>query len=97
MLRTLTWRLHRDLSDEVFDKTTKELIENCRVVCDLKALSTRIKDKGSVLVGLEDSNSFVMAVRKITDSVSSVEDAELVQMYRTFLTKFEKHIVKVKQ
>ena len=52
-LLTLTWRLHDDLSSEVFDEGTKELIENCRVICDLKSLLVKIYQKGSVIVGLE--------------------------------------------
>ena len=38
ILSTLTWRLHNDLANEVFDDCTKEVIENCRVICDLKSL-----------------------------------------------------------
>ena len=31
-LSTLTWRIHNDLSSEVFDGSTKEAIENCRLI-----------------------------------------------------------------
>ena len=52
-LSTLTWRLHDDLSSEVFDDGTKELIKNCRVICDLKSLLVKIYQIGSVIVELE--------------------------------------------
>ena len=37
-LSTLTRRLHNNLANKAFDGCTKELIENCRVICDLKSL-----------------------------------------------------------
>ena len=65
-LSTLTWRLHNDLANEVFDDCIKEVIENCRVVCDLKSLLEKIYQKGSVMVGLEEAKTFLNAVRNIT-------------------------------
>ena len=57
-LSTLTRRLHNDLANEVFDDCTKEVIENCRVICDLKSLLEKIYQKGSVMVGLEGAKHF---------------------------------------
>ena len=91
---TLTWRLNHDLSNEVFDVNTEDLIENCRIICDLKSLLCRINEKGSVIVGLEDSKKFLKAVRDITGSVSSIEDADLIECYRKFVSKLETHFIK---
>ena len=41
-LSTLTWRLHNVLSSEAFDDEAKEVIKNCRVICDLKSLLVKI-------------------------------------------------------
>ena len=49
-LSILTWRLH-DLGND----GTKEVIENCRVMCDLKSLLEKIYQKGSVILGLEEA------------------------------------------
>ena len=49
-LSTLTWRLHSDLANQVFDDGTKKMIENCRVICDLKSLLEKICKKGSVII-----------------------------------------------
>ena len=57
-LSTLTWRLHSDLANQVFDDGTKKVIENCRVICDLKSLLEKIYQKGSVMVGLEGAKHF---------------------------------------
>ena len=65
-LSALTWRLHNDLADEVSDDCTKEVIENCRVICDLKSLLEKIYQKGSVMVGLEEAKTFLNAVRNIS-------------------------------
>ena len=35
-LSTLTWRLPNDLASKIFDDCTKEVTENCRVICDFK-------------------------------------------------------------
>ena len=51
-LSTLTWKLHNDLSSEVFDDGTKEMIQNCRVNFDLKSLLAKIYQEGSVMVRL---------------------------------------------
>ena len=51
-LSTLTWRIHNDLANEFFDDGGKEMIENCRVICDLKSLLEKIYQKGSAMGGL---------------------------------------------
>ena len=53
-LSTLTWRLHNDLANEVFDDCTKEVIKNCRVICDLKSLLEEI----SQIFGLKEPKTF---------------------------------------
>ena len=51
-LSTLTWWLHNDLSSEVFDDGTQEVIQNCRVNFDLKSLLVKIYQKESGMVRL---------------------------------------------
>ena len=51
-LSTLTWWLHNDLSSEVFDDGTQEVIQNCRVNFDLKSLLVKIYQEGSGMVRL---------------------------------------------
>ena len=55
---TLNLRFHNDLSSEVFDDGTKEVIENCRVTFDLKSLLVKMYQKGSVMVGLEETKKY---------------------------------------
>ena len=93
-LSTLTWRLHNDLPNEVFDDCTKELIKNCRVICDLKSLPEKIYQKGSVMVGLEGVKTFLNAVRNITGSVATVDDGDLMNHYRVFVTGLETLFIK---
>ena len=56
-LSTLTWRLHNDLANEVFDDCTKEVIKNCRVIWDLKSLLKKIYKKCHGWIG-RDQNIF---------------------------------------
>ena len=93
-LSTLTWRLHNDLANEVFDDCTKEVIENCRVICDLKSLLEKIYQKGSVIVGLEAAKTFLNAVRNITGSVATVDDGDLMNHYRVFVASLETLFIK---
>ena len=65
-LSTLAWRLHNDLPNDVCDGDTEKVIENCRVICDLKSLMLKIYQKGSVMVDLEESKIFLNAVRSIS-------------------------------
>ena len=93
-LSTLTWRLHNDLANEVFDDCTKEVIENCRVICDLKSLLEKIYQKGSVRLGFKGAKTFLNAVRNITGSVATVDDGDLMNHYRVFVTGLETLFIK---
>ena len=93
-LSTLTLRLHNDLANEVFNDCTKEAIENCRVICDLRSLLEKICQKGSVMVGLEGVKTFLNAVRNITGSVATVDDGDLMIHYRVFVANLETLLIK---
>ena len=43
-LSTLTWRLHNDLANSVFDGCSKEVTNNCRVLRDSKSLLQKISE-----------------------------------------------------
>ena len=75
-LTTLAWRLHNDLKADAFDEDTKKMTENIRVVCDLKNVLSNIKEKGSAVLGLQNSAKFLNAVRCITDSVHTISDED---------------------
>ena len=93
-LSTLTWRFHNDLANEVFHDCTKEVIENCRVICDLKSLPEKIYQKGSVMVGLDVVKTFLNAVRNITGSVATVDDGDLMNHYPVFVASLETLFIK---
>ena len=93
-LSTLTRRLHNNLGNKVFDGCTKEVIENCRVICDLKSLLEKIYQKGSAMVGLEETKTFLNAVRNITGSVETVDDGDLMNHYRIFVANLETLFIK---
>ena len=40
-LSSLTWRFHKDLSNEAFDDGSKDEIEDCSI-CDLRSLLVKI-------------------------------------------------------
>ena len=65
------------------------MIENVRVICDLKTLLTDVKKKGAIFYGLENSQKFLNAVRAVTDTVKDISDDEIIKSYRLFLKKLE--------
>ena len=75
-LHTIAWRLQHDLL--IFDKAIEIMIDNCRIVSDLKPMSIKIKEKGSVLVGLEESKKFITAAHAITRTIASVSDDDMI-------------------
>ena len=93
-LYTLAWRLHHDLSAKLFDQEVQVVIENCRVVSDIKSLVSKIQEKGAVLVGFEESNKFITAARAITGTIKTISDKDLRSSYREFITLVESKIIK---
>ena len=88
-LSTVTKSFHNNLANKVFDGCAKEVIKNCRVICDLKSLLEKIYQKGSAMVGLEETKTFLNAVRNITGSVATVDDGDLMNHYRMFVANLE--------
>ena len=58
-------------------------------MCDLKSLLEKIYQKGSAMVGLEETKTFLNAVRNITGSVVTVDDGDLMNHYRMFVANLE--------
>ena len=76
-LSTLTRRLHNDLEIEILDCGTKNVIANCTVIFDLKSLLEKTYQKESAMVRLEETETFLNAVRNIT--------GDLINHYRMFV------------
>ena len=84
-----TDRLQNDLKFEVFDEKTVAMIENIRIVCDLKTVLSDVKKKGAIFFGLQNSAKFLSAVRSITGTID-----DILSNYRLFLKKLDKHFSK---
>ena len=88
-LNTLAWRLHHDLSREVFDEDVKEAIEHIRTVSDLKGMLSNVEKKGSMLFGMESSDNFLKSARALTNTITTIPDHEIISAYKSFLCKLE--------
>ena len=84
-LSTLTGRLHNDLKIEILDCSTKNVIANCRVIYDLKSLLEKLYQKGSAMVRLEETKTFLNAVTNITGSFATIFKGDLINDYRMFV------------
>ena len=65
------------------------MIENIRIVCDLKTVLSDVKKKGAIFFGLQNSAKFLSAVRSITGTID-----DILSNYRLFLKKLDKHFSK---
>ena len=81
-----THRLQNDLKSEVFDEKTVAMIENIRIVCDLKTVLSDVKKKGGIFFGLQNSAKFLSAVRSITGTIDDVSDDDIVRRNSTSIS-----------
>ena len=70
------------------------MMENCRLICDLKSLMEKIYQKESAMVGLKETKTFLNAVRNITGSVATVDDGDLMNHYRMLVANLETLFIK---
>ena len=84
-LSLLTRSLHNDLEIEILDCRTKNVIANCTVIFDLKPLLVKIYQKESAMVRLEETETFLNAVRDITGSFATIYKGNLINHYRMFV------------
>ena len=82
---------HNDLSNDIFDQKTKSMIQNSRVICVLKSILTKIKDRGAVAVavGYEKTSKFETALGTVTNSISLIKDEDLKKCFCDFVSLLE--------
>jgi hypothetical protein len=67
----LITRLEKDLRDQVFSQSDKEMIEDTRLITDLKTTAVRIKLRGAILISnIERAKYSITTLRKIIPSVN---------------------------
>ena len=87
--------MKEDLRVEVFDENTIEIIEDTRVITDLKTLSTEVMKQGPVLLGIKKVQSFLEVVRRLT-SLDDISDDEIKDNIKRFLKVLHKHVVGIR-
>ena len=88
-LSTLAWRMHHDFCRELFDAETKQKIEHCRTICDVKSLLTKINRNGAVTVGLEEGECFLIATNAVTDTCKSFSREDMSRLFREYVSVLE--------
>jgi hypothetical protein len=69
----LITRLEKDLRDQVFSQSDKEMIEDGKLITDLKITAVRIKLRGAILISnIERAKYSITTLRKIIPSVKEV-------------------------
>ena len=69
---SLISRLEKDLRDQVFSDTDKVMIEDTRLITDLKTSAIRIEARGSILISNIEGAKYITTLRKIIPSIKAV-------------------------
>ena len=64
-------------------------MEHIRTVNDVKSMSSNIEEKGNLLFGMENSNTFLKSARALTKTIVTIPDNEIISADKSFLCKFE--------
>ena len=89
--------MHKDLTENIFDEKVIETIEIIRFITDLKSLALQLKTNGSVAIGHQNAELFVIKARKITDAITNIPDEAIKENYMKFLCKLENHTLKTRE
>ena len=89
-LKKLAERLSRELSVSVFDDQATSLVEQLRPLLDLRRLATKVKLRGSSMIGSVETKTFVSNGKKIASNIIQIPDVDLAAQYKEFLRRLEK-------
>jgi chromosome condensin MukBEF ATPase and DNA-binding subunit MukB len=91
----LITRLEKDLCDQFFSQSDKEMIEDTRLITDLKTTAVRIKLRGAILISnIERAKYSITTLRKIIPSVNEVADETIILQFEEFLVRLEQVVRK---
>ena len=94
-VQSLIGRLKDDLKSEVFDKKTREIVEDTRMITDLETLSSDLNNDGLVVLGHKRAVSYLEAVRRLT--TLNIADEEIKDDFRKFLKVLHKHVAGIEE
>ena len=95
-IQSLINRMKEDLRKEVFDDNIKAIIEDTRVITDLKTVSVNVFKDGPVLLGAKTAQMFLDISRNLA-SLSDIPDDEIKDNYKKFLKVLYNHISEIKR
>eukprot|EP00112_Aurelia_sp_Birch-Aquarium-sp1_P001082 Seg11109.1 transcript_id=Seg11109.1/GoldUCD/mRNA.D3Y31 product="hypothetical protein" protein_id=Seg11109.1/GoldUCD/D3Y31 len=96
-ITSLISRLESDLRKKVFSDSAKELIEDTRLLTDLKMLAIRVQSRGAILISNLERVKYLTTVRKIIPSVKDVPDDAIIPQFRKFLERLEQEVKNKKE
>lgn len=90
-LRGLVVRMHDGLKKEVFNEDTKSLIKDIRLITDLKGLCNQILDRGPIIIGHQNAQTYLEAVKRLT-SLDGIPDIEIMENFRKFCKTLSEYV-----
>ena len=94
---SLISRLESDLRSKVFSDSAKELIEDTRLLTDLKMLAIHVQSRGAIFISNLERANYLTTVRKIIPSVKDVPDETIIPQFRKFLEMLEQEVKNKKE
>ena len=88
--KKLAEQLSHELSVSVFDDQATSLFEQLRPLLDLRRLATKVKLRGSSMIGSVETKTFVSNGKKIASNIIQIPDVDLAAQYKEFLRRVEK-------
>ena len=82
---SLAKRFYDDLSQELFENKTVEVVELNNHICALKSMGDQIQMKGSIVVGTLLADTFVKSSKKITDTLHEIPEDILKENWKPIL------------
>ena len=89
-LLSLASRLFKDLSNSIYKRETITVVENVRIICDLKSLAVQIHARGAMATGLTNGRRFLKAVRAMTSSVGDISDVDILENFKKLVGVLER-------
>ena len=92
----LITRLEKDLRDQVLSQSNREMIQDTRLITDLKCTAVSIKSRGAIRISNIERAKYIMTLRKIIPTIKEVPDQTIIYQFDEFMIRLEQ-VVKNKK
>ena len=92
----LITRLGKDLRDQVFSQSDKQMNKDTRLITDLKSTAVRIKSRGAIRISNIERAQYITTLPKIISTIKEVPYQTITHQFDEFMIRLEQ-VVKTKR